>query len=617
VILNCHGLGTEALFTKKIGDLEPLDIKIIACCDKDPKLRRLLKKHSTAKSFGDMRDFVNAVLQDPNLKEHLMSPDILFTTAPCQGRSVLREENGIDPKAKYSEDDLFFLQLVLIQLLKPRRVISEMTPPNAHFHADHYSIALEMERLGYEVTVTDRFPSDLCGDIQHRERWIMIGRLRSRRKLRPLRMTDNLPQYWKSHNWYHTIAHIFPDPQPYPAEQTQPEQHTYSGCTNVSNYENAELAMLLERLQNEFLQQALKDRYLVIGPTTTRDVMSNPIVAKVYTMIYNITRRSSQARTHDTYLIDLYGENKALKGCYKAVDGHLGPGQATTFQVGHFSSGLLPGSVNALSQEIQVKKNICQKMMPLSNTSFTQSKHQDLCFNIVTLKSVSDVSSEETHARLTDYTNYFAPNTVVAESDGLLAFLDPSFTLDSKNLSRSAYLGHLFEGKCKGFKVYSRHRPCPTFTSYANVLIKDDRSLRKGVRLLSRTEMLRLNNFPPEIIKFLEGSTQAEANRYIANSIPTNMLHNIYKSVIADLDSECEGVPESGGAVQGTGRMLNLFNLSQVKRSSRKGSAHNVGAYVMHQLLSSPLERNLDIDVRKLKAFPQVQAKSQEIQKDS
>jgi site-specific DNA-cytosine methylase len=194
------------LFTKKIGDLEPLDIKIIACCDKDPKLRRLLKKHSTAKSFGDMRDFVNAVLQDPNLKEHLMSPDILFTTAPCQGRSVLREENGIDPKAKYSEDDLFFLQLVLIQLLKPRRVISEMTPPNAHFHADHYSIALEMERLGYEVTVTDRFPSDLCGDIQHRERWIMIGRLRSRRKLRPLRMTDNLPQYWKSHNWYHTTA---------------------------------------------------------------------------------------------------------------------------------------------------------------------------------------------------------------------------------------------------------------------------------------------------------------------------------------------------------------------------------------------------------------------------
>mmetsp|Transcript_26232 Transcript_26232/g.79003 ORF Transcript_26232/g.79003 Transcript_26232/m.79003 type:complete len:198 (-) Transcript_26232:174-767(-) len=156
-----------------------------------------------------MRDFVTAVMQDSELKARLQRPDILFTTAPCPGRTVLREENNVDPEAEYSDDDLFFLQLILIQLLKPKRVISEMTPPNKNFHADHYALIHDMEMLGYEVSVTDRFPSDLCGDVQHRERWIMIGRLKTQRKLKPLKMTHHQchsPQFWRNLNWYHMIA---------------------------------------------------------------------------------------------------------------------------------------------------------------------------------------------------------------------------------------------------------------------------------------------------------------------------------------------------------------------------------------------------------------------------
>lgn len=100
VILNCHGLASEAFFNKGTNELDPLNIKIIACSDTDKNLSNFLKEHTNAKSYGDMRDFVNAVMEDPKLKEELRYPDILFTTAPCQGRSVLREENGIDPKSR-------------------------------------------------------------------------------------------------------------------------------------------------------------------------------------------------------------------------------------------------------------------------------------------------------------------------------------------------------------------------------------------------------------------------------------------------------------------------------------------------------------------------------------
>ena len=56
-----------------------------------------------------------------------------------------------------------------------------------------------------------------------------------------------------------------------------------AGGTRVTKWENAELTMLLHRLRNDTIPQAMKDGYLVIGPETTQDVMTNPIVAKVYT----------------------------------------------------------------------------------------------------------------------------------------------------------------------------------------------------------------------------------------------------------------------------------------------------------------------------------------------
>jgi len=193
VITCCYGLSTDSHLSTTDGKLPALNIEIIAGCDYDKKLRKFFETHNpNAESYGDMNDMVHAVITDTSLKKKLSSPDILWTTSPCQGRSVLREENNISPEVKHKDDPLFLLQLYLVQLLRPKRVVSEITPPHSTSHEDHSTVINRLEQLGYEVVVTDRFPSDLCGDIQHRERWIMVGRLKGNQPLKPFALTTNL-----------------------------------------------------------------------------------------------------------------------------------------------------------------------------------------------------------------------------------------------------------------------------------------------------------------------------------------------------------------------------------------------------------------------------------------
>lgn len=106
VILNCHGLATEALFPKGVNNLAPLNMETIAGCETDKILSNFLERHSKAKGFGDMREFCDAVKQQPHLRKERHSLDILFTTAPCVGRTVLREANGIDPDIRFLDDGL-------------------------------------------------------------------------------------------------------------------------------------------------------------------------------------------------------------------------------------------------------------------------------------------------------------------------------------------------------------------------------------------------------------------------------------------------------------------------------------------------------------------------------
>ena len=63
---------------------------------------------------------------------------------------------------------------------------------------------------------------------------------------------------------FQKVTQIFEEPRPYPENMTEPEHdnHGFIGGTKVTNWENAELTMLLNRLKRDTLPQALKDGYL-------------------------------------------------------------------------------------------------------------------------------------------------------------------------------------------------------------------------------------------------------------------------------------------------------------------------------------------------------------------
>jgi hypothetical protein len=106
------------------------------------------------------------------------------------------------------------------------------------------------------------------------------------------------------------------------------------------------------------------------------------------------------------------------------------------------------------------------------------------------------------------------------------------------------------------------------------------------VRLLSFNEMLKLNSFPEDTLDLLR-ENRKKALRYIANAIPTRMLHTIYSVVIDDLDREMG----SGGDAPCISPP-NLLNLS----------------YCMSAQTSTPskvMTQPIDLDVRKVKHYQQ------------
>ena len=136
----------EKYFSQGYEDLTRLPLRVIAGCDKDPRLKdRFDKQHpdliAAGRSWLDLRQMVNAVIQDKALRTALSNADIMTVSAPCQGRSVLRNMMNVDKGVEFSEDEIVFLQCILIELLKPKRIISEMTPPNRDYAQDQLATA--------------------------------------------------------------------------------------------------------------------------------------------------------------------------------------------------------------------------------------------------------------------------------------------------------------------------------------------------------------------------------------------------------------------------------------------------------------------------------------------
>jgi len=574
------------------------------------------------------------VTTNKEIREHLTGADVMSITAPCQGRSVLRALNKIDPKIKFKEDELFSLSCTLVNILKPKRIFSEMTPPNAQFSEDHYVVSAQIASLGYDVTVTERLPSHLCkGDIQSRDRWILLGRLKRKgyslpsfsltarldHTPRPLSEILDKPATIAPGAWTKDFIQIFPEPRPYVTPIQTPAEFEFAGGTKVTNFENCEIHTILLRLRNEHLAEARRDGYLTIGPYATRDLMTNPLVAKLYTLIHNIFQRSS-AKLHPTYLIDIFENQSSLTAASKLKRPNGSLNSISTFTVGYFKGGDLinrkPFFTSAQQKNTPwtspQRINTCQSVyFPSCISYIMESKHEGTCFRITSVASPEPNDFKKVRNHIIKLANSYIPNTIVLEPSGLINFLGPYFSIESKHLACSGYIGHLPNLKEKGGKIYSIHRSCPTFTGHNNVLILDQRSTHhRGVRNLTIDEVIRLNNYPPEIQFFLHSQDVSLAAKYVANGVPCGMLHTIYETIINDLDREI-----NSGGDENVQTISTCYSHHVVKLTHTLPQAYKVDQYVMTNLFKDPdtdAFKEIDIDVTKKKELPPVKAKTLE-----
>jgi len=113
-ILNCYGIASESNFTEGFRGRSPIPLDIIAGNEWNDTLRQQFEKANPRcrHSYKDMRMMLQDIKDKPTLRNELHGVDIMTATPPCFGRTVLREENGIDSSQVFKDDDLFRLQLV-------------------------------------------------------------------------------------------------------------------------------------------------------------------------------------------------------------------------------------------------------------------------------------------------------------------------------------------------------------------------------------------------------------------------------------------------------------------------------------------------------------------------
>ena len=85
-----------------------------------------------------------------------------------------------------------------------------------------------------------------------------------------------------------------------------------SACTGAGLYRRWVPAPEMPRAR--FLRLRMLDRiktahpyedFITIGPTKSKDILSDPLISKAYCLIYNIMQRCTHAKDHDTYILDI------------------------------------------------------------------------------------------------------------------------------------------------------------------------------------------------------------------------------------------------------------------------------------------------------------------------
>ena len=269
------------------------------------------------------------------------------------------------------------------------------------------------------------------------------------------------------------------------------------------------------------------------------------MLAKSWSIIHNIFKRAGGLiNNHDTYIADLVSNSKGLSLADairdKSADGSLQTRSLSTFSVGCYTGGEL--SITSADIGTSFSNAIFRNVYSLSSSARAKLlPHKGTLFNITSVCRFPDKQSSDIQNLIMEQSNSYAPNTLLRTDNGFIEYYDQSFALAHCHLSRSHYLGHLNSGKRKGFKIYDIERPLPTFTSFGNILIYDNRDpRRKGVRLLSIAEMHRVNLFSESQIKFFRSFHAQQACKWIASCIPPGMLHTIYTHIYDDLQLEKE-----------------------------------------------------------------------------
>jgi hypothetical protein len=120
---------------------------------------------------------MNEGLKSGVIPVHHVHADIFDGTADCRSRSAMRLMNrGISQEA-LGNHELWFEQMLTVELTKPLTGYFELGPPD-NYNVTDYSDAIErLEQMSYTVTSCTRFPSDFCGDPIHKDRcYILFSR---------------------------------------------------------------------------------------------------------------------------------------------------------------------------------------------------------------------------------------------------------------------------------------------------------------------------------------------------------------------------------------------------------------------------------------------------------
>jgi len=451
-----------------------------------------------------------------------------------------------------------------------------MVPPNSDHNEDHRIVVEELDKLGYDVQTTDSFQADLCGDFQARERWIAIARdidhhapihhnyKDGSKSTNQTTVPVHFDTFYTTHSsplsaildpvnqvprqcWIHeNFIRVFNNPTKYADNPVEPVKFPYCGGTSLTIREDAELAMLVERALNEHSITNNKTP-LILGTDLngrSHKVLGNPLVCKIWCIIYNIIQRCNLCSHHDTFVIDTAGDGSglctALALRHKVKAKSALSGNLATFSVGQYSGGELatgPTYVKGKASLTETQNIYSQVLALSSNTQAHLLPHDGFMFNICTFQRYPSLKADNFRSSIARQANSLVKGTLHFTNKNLAEFKDPCYLFQSLHITRSCYIGHLQQSKRKGFKVYHPDRSAPTFTGHANILILDERSTKnQTVRLLSFNEICRLNNFSPKLLSFLKEVSarhgSARTYKYIANSIPAGMLHSIYRSAI-------------------------------------------------------------------------------------